>query len=527
MESGCGVIEVISLSFAFVFGMLVRQVGLPPLVGFLLAGFALNLWGPGLGLPETAGPVLDHVAHLGVLLLLFTVGLKLRLRQLLEIQVLGAALAHFLVTTGVFSAGLYVFLSLAPEQAILLGIALSFSSTVLAAKVLDAKRELRVFHGRLAIGILIIQDLIALVVLSVAGDHAPSIWALAVFALPLLRPVMYWLLDVAGHDELLVLMGVVLAVAFGGAGFEVVGLSAEVGALVMGVLLSSHPRAQELSDSLWGLKEIFLVGFFLQIGMEGLPDLPALGFALVMAAILPLKGLLFVGLLVALRIRARNALLAGLSLTSYSEFGLIVAAGVLEAWLVPLALTVAISFLIAAPLNRFAHPLYDRLEKQLARLERTSSHPDEQPANFARVDMLVFGMGRTGTAAYQALSDRGLAVAGLDADPGKVDRHRGEGRHVVYADAEDASFWHSVDLTGIRAAILTMPDLEGKLIAARELRKRGFGGPIIANSMYEDESARIREAGADETYLTMTGAGIALADYTCDALGEERREKPA
>lgn len=516
-------IEVISLSFAFVFGMLVRQIGLPPLVGFLMAGFALNAWGPQVGLPQEAGPVLDHVAHLGVLLLLFTVGLKLKLRQLAEIQILGGALMHFAITVAVFFAGLHVFLSLDWQTTLLLAIALSFSSTVLAAKVLDAKRELRVFHGRLAIGILIIQDLIALVVLSVAGGHSPSIWAVLVFALPLLRPVMYWLLDVAGHDELLVLMGVVLAVAVGGTGFEWVGLSPEVGALVMGVLLSGHRRAQELSDSLWGLKEIFLVGFFLQIGMAGLPDREALLFAGVMALFLPLKGMLFVLLLAWFRIRARNAFLAGLSLTSYSEFGLIVAAGVLEAWLVPLALTVALSFAIAAPLNRIAHPLYDRLEARLGRLERVSRHPDEQPLSLGPADMLIFGMGRTGLAAYQALVDRGLNVAALDADPSKVEAHTREGRNVLYADAEDASFWHSVNLKGIRAAILTMPDLEGKLIATRELRRSGFKGPIIANSMYEDEAEKIRAAGADETYLTMTGAGIALADYTCDALGTSRQ----
>ncbi|NIV33216.1 MAG: sodium:proton exchanger, partial [Anaerolineae bacterium] len=366
-------IEVVSLSFAFVFGLLVRQVGLPPLVGFLAAGFALNIWGPVFGLPPQAGPFLEHVAHLGVLLLLFTVGLKLKLRNLIEPAVVGASVLHFVVSVSIFWAGVLLFLDIGLSNALLLATALAFSSTVLAAKVLEAKGELRSFHGRVAIGILILQDLIALVVLSVAGGQTPSIWAPVVLALPLLRPALHWLMDVAGHEELLVLMGVVFAVAVGGYGFEVVGLSSEVGALAMGVLLANHPRAQELSHSLWGLKEILLVGFFLQIGMSGLPDTQALVFALGMALIMPLKGLLFFALLAVFRLRARNAFLGALSLTSYSEFGLIVAAGVLEEWLVPLAITVAVSFLIAAPLNRIAHPLFDRLESHLRRYERRSS----------------------------------------------------------------------------------------------------------------------------------------------------------
>ncbi|EPC03964.1 hypothetical protein L861_01290 [Litchfieldella anticariensis FP35 = DSM 16096] len=518
-------IEVVSLSFAFVFGVLVRQLGLPPLVGFLAAGFALNVFGPTLGLPEEAGPVLKHVAHLGVLLLLFTVGLKLKLRNLVSPVVLGGALLHFLFSVGVFSLGLYFFMQLDRQTALMLATALAFSSTVLAAKVLEAKRELRAFHGRVAIGILIIQDLIALAVLSIAGGHTPSYWALLVFGLPLLKPAMYWLMDVAGHDELLVLMGVVMSVALGGMGFELVGLSPELGALIMGILLSDHDRAQELSKSLWGLKEILLVGFFLQIGMAGLPDTEALTLALVLALILPLKGLLFFFLLTLFRLRARNAFLGALSLTCYSEFGLIVVAGVLDQWLVPLAIAVAVSFVVAAPLNRFAHPLFDRFEHFLVRFEKRTHHPDEQPASLDHAELLIMGMGRTGTAAFNFLAERHQNVIGLDADPNKVARHKEAGRNVVYADAEDIGFWHGVDISRIKAVILAMPDIEGKLIAARQLRKFGFTGPIVAQTMFDDESEKLLEAGANETYLTMAGAGIGLAEKTWEAFRPDYKKE--
>ncbi len=509
-------IEVVGLSFAFTFGLLVKQVGLPPLVGFLAAGFALNAFGPMVGLPDYAGPILEHVAHLGVLLLLFTVGLKLKLRNLVEPVVVGGALIHFSVTVAVFFAGIALFLSVDTRTALLLAIALAFSSTVLAAKVLEAKRELRAFHGRVAIGILIIQDLIALAVLSVSADQTPNFWAVWILALPLLRPLFFWLLDASGHDEMLVLMGMVLAIVVGGMGFQAVGLSSELGALVVGVLLSSHSRAQELSQSLWGLKEIFLIGFFLEIGMNGLPGGEELLFAVVMALVLPLKGIAFYALLVLFKLRARNAFLGALSLTCYSEFGLIVAAGALPEWIVPLAVTVALSFVFAAPLNRFSHTLYDRLENRLKPLERHTRHPDEQPVSLGDAQVLVIGMGRTGSAAYDVVVKRGMRVRGLDADPAKVLQQQDKGRNVVYADAEDVGLWHALDTTQLKAVILAMPEPEGLLLATRELRKLGYAGPIIANASHRDVAEQVRAAGADETYLSMAGAGMGLAELACD-----------
>lgn len=512
--------EVICISLALIFGLVVRQVGLPPLVGFLAAGFALNYFGADLGVPEETGSILHHLAHLGVLMLLFTVGLKLKLRQLIQPQVIGGGLGHFAISVAIFTPGIRYLTAVDWNTALLLGIALAFSSTVLAAKILEAKRELGAFHGRVAIGILIVQDLVALAVLSIWGGHTPSVWALLVLLLPLLRPVLHWLLDISGHDELLVLMGMLLAVVLGGMGFETVGLSPELGALIMGVLLASHPRAQELSDSLWSLKEVFLVGFFLEIGMSGLPDSRALIFALVFGLVLPLKGILFFLLLILFRLRARNSFLAGLTLSAYSEFGLIVAAAVLPEWLVPLAITVSVSFVIAAPLNRLAHPLYERLEDFLARFEQEQVHPDEQAADLGDARVLVIGMGRTGTAAYDFLRDR-CPVIGLDADPYKVQEQVSAGRNVAYTDAEDANFWHGVDVSGIEAVVLAMDDIESKLISARSLRALGFEGPIVSHALYEDHVDRIVAAGANKTYLTMYEAGVGLAEHTWEALNPE------
>lgn len=511
--------EVICISFAFAFGVAVRRFGLPPLVGFLIAGFAVNALGPPLGLPDNTGAILKHVAHLGVLLLLFTVGLKLQLNQLVQPQVTGGALSHFAITSALFAAGLTVLAGLDWNTALLVAFALSFSSTVFSAKTLEAKRDIGAFYGRTAIGILIVQDIIAMVILAIWGGKSPTIWALWVLALPLLRPLLHHLLDYVGDDELLVLLGMLLALVIGGMGFEAVGLSSEIGALVMGLMLSTHKQAKPLSKALWSLKEVFLVGFFLQIGMNGLPQLSDLVFAVVMVAILPLKGVLFFFLLLAFKLRARSAFMAAASLTAYSEFGLIVAAGVLPEWLVPLALAVALSLMVSAPLNRWAQAVFERFEPALERFQLAAVHRDELPTDLGDARYLILGMGRTGSAAYDQLAaSHGQQVIAVDADPYKIAAHREAGRNAVFADVEDAGFWRGLDLSGVRAVILAMDNIEAKEHAAAALRQREFAGPIVSHVLSQAHLERLRQAGATQTYLTMESAGKSLANQAVEAL---------
>ncbi|MEA1605663.1 cation:proton antiporter family protein [Pseudomonas spirodelae] len=516
-------IEAAWIAFAFGMGLAARAVGLPPLVGYLGAGFALAAVGEYIGVGPHDSEALQHIAHLGVLLLLFTVGLKLKPSNLLRREVIGGGLLHFAISSVLFLPAIRLLLDLPWLQCLLLASALSFSSTVLAAKVLESKRELRAFHGRVAIGVLVLQDMIALLVMSLAAGDLPSPWALMVFALPFLRPLLFRLLDASGHEELLLLLGLLLALAAGGFGFEQLGLSSELGALAFGALLAKHKRATELSNSLWGIKEVFLVGFFLQIGIGGLPDADALKFALVMTLLLPLKGVLFFFLFLLFRLRARSAFLAGVSLTNYSEFGLIMASVVLPQWLIPLAITVALSFVVSAPLNRIVHLLYERWSWCLIPLERNIRHPDEQPLSLGDAQTLVMGMGRTGRAAYDYLKEQGYRVVGLDSDPTVIEQSKAAGRHVLFADGEDPVFWQHLDMPKVDAVILTLNDEETKVIATQKLRERGFSGLLVSHAMYEDIAKRIQEAGADRTYLTMSEAGSGLAEHVIRTL-ESRTE---
>ena len=271
--------DPISIAVAFLLGFVARQIKLPPLVGFLIAGFVLQQFG------VESGPTVKEAADLGVTLLLFTIGLKLKIKSLIQPEVWGGATVHCLISVVLFGLCFYglaiigfsVFAGLDLATAALVAFALSFSSTVFAVKVLEEKGEMPALHGRTAIGILIMQDVFAVVFLTVSTGKVPSIWAFALLGLFLLRPALSYLLDHIGHDELLPLFGLFSALALGVYTFGLVGLKPDLGALILGMLMAGHKRAAEIADSLFSFKEIFLVGFFLNIGLSETPTLNSLG----------------------------------------------------------------------------------------------------------------------------------------------------------------------------------------------------------------------------------------------------------
>ena len=506
------------LSFAFALGLSVRLVGLPPLVGYLAAGFLLSYFG------HDTNAILKEISHAGVLLLLFSVGLKLRLQSLLRIEVLAGSLLHMLITIGLIFFLLVAVFKMETQLALMIlfaGLALSFSSTVVAAKVLESKRELRAFHGRVAIGILIMQDIVAVAFLSIGNGITPSPWAFLLFGLILLRPLFHRLLDISGRGELVILYGLLAALVVGGYGFEYVGLSSEFGALILG-MIASHKRAIDLSNSIWSLKEILLVGFFLQIGLIGHPSFEMIQQAFLINLLVPLKALLFFFILVLLRLRSRTSFLTSLTLATFSEFGLIVASigvnnGLLSSeWMVMLAVAVAMSFTVSAPLNRYAHEIYASLEKFLHRFESKKRHPDDEPINIGNSHVLVVGMGRVGCGAYDLVAKNQKRVIGLDSDPIKVEQHRKQGRRALYADAEDPGLWSNLQLGGVHTVMLAMPELSAKILATKELRKIGFTGIISTTVIYDDEVEQLEAAGADYIYNYYDGVGTSFAQNSLE-----------
>ncbi|MEM9419788.1 MAG: cation:proton antiporter family protein [Planctomycetota bacterium] len=517
---------------AFLVGLVVKQFGLPPMVGFLGAGFVLA----GIGVENSE--TLSYMADLGIYLLLFSIGLKLDLRGLAKPEVWGVASVHMLATTlvvggGVFGLsllGLGMFAELSWSTALLIAFALSFSSTVFAVKVLEEKAEMKSRHGSEAIGVLIVQDLFAIVFLTVSLGKTPSPWALGLLILPFLRPLLSQVIDRVGHGELLVLSGLVLVYGFTTL-FGVVQMKPDLGALIAGLMVGSHPKASELSKSLLSLKDLLLVAFFLTIGLNGLPGLEQLGIAVALVALVPFKAVGFFWLMTKFRLRSRTSMLSSLALANASEFGLIVGAlgaskgWISTEWLVVLAISVSLSFILSAPFNAKAHGLFGRFGKRLMRFESATRLPDDQHIQFERPPRaIVVALGRTGTAAYDTLREHmGNDVVGLDADPVSVERHRAAGRTVIVGDATDPDFYERFDTNcGCELVLIGLQSKSEAGSITRLLRASGFTGHIVAMARFRDEIEQLREAGVDTPCYLHDEMGIGLASSALECITEAR-----
>lgn len=509
------------IAAAFFCGLAVRQVGLPPMVGFLAAGFILYLFG------IESSDALQTVADFGVTLLLFSIGLKLKVSTLLRPEIWAVTTLHMGITILVIGAGILALAAagwsavsgLNVQLALLLGFALSFSSTVFAVKVLEEKGENGSLHGRVAIGILVMQDLLAVIFIAFSSGKMPSPWALALFGLIPLRPLLFRLMDSAGHGELFILLGWLFPIAAAGL-FDLVGLKADLGALLLGALLAAHPKSGELSASMLGFKDFFLVAFFLTIGLAGTPTPGQVGIALVFVLFVPFKVALFYVLMTRFRLRARTAALGSLSLANYSEFGLIVGGiAVTNAWLGPewmatLAVAVSLTFVLASPLNTLSHELFARYQDWLKRFESEVRIPGDELIDPGDARIAIIGMGRVGQGAYDYLTGKyGDVVFGMDHNPEVVAENVAEGRNVVIGDATDSDFEdRAVKDNRIGTVLLAMSDHSANLIVVELLRSWGAkNGIIAASARHPDQEKELMNAGADIVFNFFEDAGSGLA----------------
>jgi Trk K+ transport system NAD-binding subunit len=172
-------------------------------------------------------------------------------------------------------------------------------------------------------------------------------------------------------------------------------------------------------------------------------------------------------------------------------------------------------------MNAYGHELYEKYRGWLDPLETDRRHPDDEPISLGRAEIFIVGMGRVGTGAYDFLHAHGEVVVGGDSDPAKLERHRQEGRRVVYADAEDASFWERLNIERLRVVMIAAPDLHTKQIAGRELRRRGYAGLLAATHVYPEDEAPILKAGFDESYNYFNEAGVGFAREIVETLGRD------
>jgi glutathione-regulated potassium-efflux system ancillary protein KefC len=507
-------LDPLIILFALGFGLVARLVGLPPLVGYLAAGFALQEVNLG------AGPLLRTLGDIGVTLLLFTIGLKLKPIDLLKPKVWGTTVIHMACMQLIFLLILLAASRLMPSlgldltASLVIAFALTFSSTVFVIQVMQAKGEMSSAHANQAIGILIIQDLAAVIFMASSQGKMPHPEALLLLALWPMRSVILRVMSQAGHGELFTLCG--FALALGGAQlFEQVGIKADLGALVIGAVLSGHQKSKELARNMLQFKDLFLVCFFLLIGLQGWPTSSGIIIAVLLGATALIKPLLYFPLMTKLHTPPRTALLASSVLGSFSEFGLVVIAVAASVnWVDPqwssiFSLVIATSFLLATPLSNNAHTWYSRYHGFWLRFESPrvrGAVPDTSGAT-----VMVLGMGKLGTGAYDTLAQEyGEEVLGVDLNERKRSMHIRHHRRVVIADASNPDFWHRVELDKVKLILLVLTQHQENMLVGQLLREHGYTGEVSVVVRFKEEAKELEAHGFSAFNLyAQAGAGFA------------------
>ena len=512
-------VPAIYLLAVVVLGFAATLLRLPPLVGFLAAGFVLGASDlPNLDFVQTLG-------DLGVAVLLFTIGLKLDPRVLARREVAGtAAIALVLLTT--LSAALVVPLVLVglwvdtvtPAGAVALCFALSFSSTVVVVKLLEDRDDAASLYGRIAIGVLVAQDIAAVTYMTFSSEEPPSPWALSLVALWPASGLFGKVLNRIDHREMRTLFGMSMALLPGYLLFDILGLDGDLGALIMGALLASHPAAKELSSALFTIKELLLVGFFLAIGMDGVPGAGAFVLAAALLLLLPVRALVYAVVVRLMRMRRRTSVMTGLAMTAYSEFALIVVSVAVRqkllggGWTAAVSLALALSFIVSSIVNRRPAGLVRRMTGRIPHRPSSTLHPEERPLNLLGVRTVVFGMGRVGRATYNRLyADGETGVLGIDNDASKVETLAKQGYNILEADATDQEFWDRLDAVHTTKAVLAMSEPGANVRVLEWLNRSSFEGRVIAVAAFDDEAETMRRAGVDAVINMYDGLGDALA----------------
>jgi Kef-type K+ transport system membrane component KefB len=528
------------LALAAIAGGIATALRQPLIVAFIAVGLVA---GPlGFDIVQDRDAV-DLLAKLGIAVLLFVVGLKLDVDLVRSVGrvALATGIGQVLFTSG-FGFVIARLLGLEPMAALYVAVALTFSSTIIIVKLLSDKREIDSLHGRIAVGFLIVQDIVVIVVmvllsafagdsgeatqdaLRIAGSGIAFVAAVAVLA----RFVLPWLLDrLARSPEMLMLFAITWAVALAAAG-DTLGFSKEVGAFIAGVSLASTRYREALATRLVSIRDFMLLFFFLDLGAK--LDVTSIGDQLPRALALsvfvlvgnPLIVLTIMGLM---GYRRRTSLLAGLTVAQISEFSLIFGAlGVTLGHITQQTLSLItvvgiITIGLSTYLILYSHKLYELLAGPLRIFERKHAHSEraESTTGPSRVDAIVLGLGRYGDDLAVGLSEGGMRVLGVDFDPGRVRRGLERGIDAQYGDAEDPEIASILPLARASWVVSTLPDAAVNLELMQSLEANGYAGSFAATAHDVQTADRLRVAGADLVLLPFADAAERAVERITEA----------
>ena len=511
---------------------LFQRLGLGSILGYLAAGIAI---GPlGLGLIPGAEAVL-HFAELGVVLMLFLVGLELAPEQLWaqRRRLLGLGASQMLFSAALL-AGFFFAWGQGGPAALAIGATLALSSTAFAVQMLVETNQLGTPQGRNAFSILLFQDLAVIPLLLLlpvlaggdAGAGQPNLLigllALALMWLAgryLLNPWLGWLARL--HNRELMTATALLLVLGAAELMETLHLSMGLGAFVAGMLLANSPYREQLDTDIQPFKGMLLGLFFIAIGMTmDLRLLAASPWSILAmgAALLGIKTLVLFGIARALKVGGRDALRFGLLLSQGGEFAFVLftQAGALN--LLPTEMIARLNLVVA--LSMAATPLLLKLVQRLWPAPETGHRSTEdEPAPHGQPAVIVAGFGRFGQIIGRILVSRRIPFTALDSNPDHIDTVRRFGNEVYFGDVTRLDLLHTAGLQHARIMVLAIDDVQASLRAVRLIREHFPHITLIVRARDRYHAYSLMAEGVEHVIRETLDSSLRAAQTTLAQLG--------
>ena len=515
---------------------LFKKLGLGTVIGYLVAGILIGPFG--LRLVTDVDSIL-HFSELGVVLLLFIIGLELQPSRLwvLRRSVFGLGSAQVVVTALLVALGAWL-LGQSTSAALIIGAGLAMSSTAFVLQTLAERKELTTRHGREAFSILLFQDLAVIPLLAVlpilgiqAGGSAPATnWieilrglAVILLMITLGRQVLRLLFRAVarfGNREiftaasLLVVIGTALLM-------NRIGLSMPLGAFIAGVLMADSEFRHELEAELDPFKSLLLGLFFIAVGMSVNVSL-ILTFPLTLAGLLlALLVIKFAALFVISRLSSGTADTArnlGIAMAGGSEFAFVlftlarhqqlIAGGIVDMLMVVVTLS-----LMSAPF------LFLLNDKVLSRWAERKAEPEYDKISEPGNPVIIFGFGRVGQIIGRILHMRGIKFTALESNPTQVDFVRKFGNKIYYGDATRLDLLRSARVENARLCVLAINNIEASIRVAELLRRHYPNIPIYARARSRLHCYKLMDLGVEVLYRDTFYSSLALAKSILEGMG--------
>lgn len=509
------IVELVAVFvIAVLVGIIFRYFGLPSIVGHVLSGFVIGLSG---FISSPSVEVLELLGTLGVTLLLFLVGLEMNWTEIRKVgkeavlvffgQTL--LLAAVFVVFGVFAIGF------SPLAAVFFAVAMTFSSTIVVVKVLSEKKELESYSGRLTLGVLLLQDILAigLLVFLPSTGSAANAFGLGTLLVKLLSLILA--VNIVGHFLISQLMKYVIKTAedlvlfslswfalvlFGSV--KLLGLSPEIGGLLAGLSLSTSWGHFQIISKIRILRDVFLTMFFVLLGFQvGLGGVDWKLLLVLVPMIILVKFLITHMVSRLIGLSGRNALMLGINMTQMSEFSLVIMSVGLATglWNEPLVRAVTLSGLFSMALSTVLISNSEKLSIKISKISKLLfkfSGKNKQIKVEHKNHIVLFGGDRTGKSILSFLNKIGEETVVVDFNPQVVADLKKKGESVIFADATDPDVLELANIAQAKMVISTMKSLNDSLSLISELKNRKIEVPVIADAESLAQAKELYQAGA-------------------------------